>query len=305
MASLAAYLLVEGHQYPVTHCTFGVQQQTYQRGRVSAKVRYEPVHLTVDVPADDFLLAWAADAHKRVAANLVFLNAAGGSALESVQLPAAYCVSYTESFQQGDAQGGAYQAVVTLVDPSGFTLQAGGPVTAFTTPSPGTHGAPPLVTATTTVATTASESGKLVPGTPAHQAARWAAYQAKHAGDPNAWSQARWEKQYVTNMANGTQGIAREATYRLAMNAESKTLKTPLTFRQIDLFKRAERYCGQLKTGKMSLTKQARLYDIPKDAVLVSQLYEVEYILEKGASKPFLDALDQAGVTYKIGPQIP
>jgi hypothetical protein len=53
------------------------------------------------------------------------------------------------------------------------------------------------------------------------------------------------------------------------------------------------------------LNKQARLEDLPKDAELVKQLYEVEYILEKGASKPFLVALDRAGVTYKIGPQIP
>jgi len=50
MASFSAELLVEAHRYPLLTCMFGVQQQTYQRGRVSAKVRYEPVHLTVDVP---------------------------------------------------------------------------------------------------------------------------------------------------------------------------------------------------------------------------------------------------------------
>ena len=88
------------------------------------------------------------------------------------------------------------------------------------------------------------------------------------------------------------------------MNAVSKTLKTPLTYRQIDMYVEEERYCGQLKTGKMSLNKQARLQDIPKDAELVKNGYAVEYILEKGASKPFLAALDEAGATYKTGPQI-
>lgn len=106
-------------------------------------------------------------------------------------------------------------------------------------------------------------------------------------------------------MRNATDGLAREREYAHAMSAESKTVKTRLTYRQIDLFIEDERYCGQLKTGYMSLNKQARMEDIPKDAELVKDFYQVEYILEKGASKPFLRALDEAGVAYKIGPQIP
>jgi hypothetical protein len=161
-------------------------------------------------------------------------------------------------------------------------MQVGGPALDFVLPAAGTHSSPlaaAVVAAAPASAAASRGKAKLVPGTPAHKAARWAAYQAKHVGDPKAWSQARWEKQYDTNMVNGTQGIAREAQYQLAMGAVSKTLKTPLTFRQIDMFKKDERYCGQLKTGKMSLNKQARLEDIPKDAELVKQLYEVEYIL--------------------------
>jgi hypothetical protein len=308
MASFSAELLIEDHRYPLLTCTFGVQQQTHQRGRVSAKVRDEPVQLTMDVPPDDLLMGWAADPHKRLAVNIIFRDADGGTALETLHMVAAYCVSYQEVFRQGDAVTGAYQALLTLADPSGFTMQVGGPALAFVLPAAGTHGSllAAAVAAAAPVSAAASRGkAKLVPGTPAHKAARWAAYQAKHVGDPKAWSQIRWEKQYDTNMVNGTQGIAREAQYQLAMGAVSKTLKTPLTFRQIDMFKKDERYCGQLKTGKMSLNKQARLEDLPKDAELVKQLYEVEYILEKGASKPFLVALDRAGVTYKIGPQIP
>lgn len=105
-------------------------------------------------------------------------------------------------------------------------------------------------------------------------------------------------------MRNASHGLSCEAAYRQSMDGVSETVKTPLTNRQIDISIPDKAYLGQLKTGKDSLTKQGEI-DIAKDASLVKNGYEVEYILEKGASKPFLDALDKAGVKYKIGSQIP
>jgi hypothetical protein len=89
MASFTAEFHVDGTVLPLTHCTFGVQQATHQRGRVSTKVRYEPVHLVLDVPAGDFLFAWANAPHKRLPALLLFRDAAGGGAHESLQMAAA------------------------------------------------------------------------------------------------------------------------------------------------------------------------------------------------------------------------
>ncbi len=146
----------------------------------------------------------------------------------------------------------------------------------------------------------ARKPGKLVAGTPEHKAQRWKDY--KRAGGP--WSYERWSKQYDTNMRNVTHGLSREGAYRQRMGGVSETIKTPYTNRQIDISIRDKGYLGQLKTGKVSLTEQAKI-DIRKDADLVKQGYEVEYILEKGASKPFLKALDDAGIGYKIGSQIP
>jgi hypothetical protein len=145
IASFFAELLVEGYRCPLTNCTFGIQQQTHQRGRVSAKVRYEPVHVTADVPEDDFLLAWAADPHKHLAVSITFKNAVGGAALEAISMISAYCVRYDEIFQHGNTTNEAYQVVVTLSDPSGFTIQAGSPAVAFVTPAPGTHASTPAV----------------------------------------------------------------------------------------------------------------------------------------------------------------
>jgi hypothetical protein len=145
MASFSAELRVAGHAFPVLQCRYGMSQGTHQRGRVSTKVRHELVYLTLNVPEGDVLLAWAADAHRRQAAAVVFTNAAGGGALETLLLPAAYCVSYAEAFVAGDAQNGAYVCHLVLSEPDGFTMQAGGPAGAFVAPAPREHGLPQAV----------------------------------------------------------------------------------------------------------------------------------------------------------------
>ena len=308
MASFSAELHVSGESFPVTRCAFGVEQATHQRGRVSTKVRFGPVQLTLDVPDGETLFGWAADAQKRQPVQVFFRDGNGGSVLETLTLAAAYCVSYHEQFRHGEVGSGAYECYLTLSDPDGWTLTAGGPASALVAPAARNHGVPGAVAAVGQAV--GQQLGgrvatKLVAATPEHKAARWSEYQAANVGNPKVWSEERWSKQYDTNMRNNKVGLGREREYATAMDAVSKTLKTPLTYRQIDLYIEDERYCGQLKTGKMSLTKQARLEDIPKDAELVKIGLSVEYILEKGASKPFLAALDAAGATYKIGPQIP
>lgn len=125
MASFSAELRVAGHAFPVIQCSFGVEQATHQRGRVSTKVRYGPVQLVFSVPEGNFLLGWAVEPHKRLPADLLFRYADGGSVMETLHLPAAYCVSYHEQFASGNEQGGAYQCFLTLSDPDGWTLTTG------------------------------------------------------------------------------------------------------------------------------------------------------------------------------------
>ena len=89
---------------------------------MSTKVRKEPVSVTLSVPDGDVLPAWAADPHKRQSAALVFQNAAGGAALETLLLKAAYCVRYQEEFVAGDAGNGASVGHLVLSDPDGFAM---------------------------------------------------------------------------------------------------------------------------------------------------------------------------------------
>ena len=124
-----------------------MEQATNQRGRVSTQVRYGPVQLVLAVPEGEVLFAWASEAQKRQPAQVHFCDADGGGAVETLSLTAAYCVRYHEQFVHGDARGGAYQAVVTLSDPEGWTLTAGGPAAAFVAPAAREHGVPQVAVA--------------------------------------------------------------------------------------------------------------------------------------------------------------
>lgn len=87
------------------------------------------------------------------------------------------------------------------------------------------------------------------------------------------------------------------------MGATEGTLKTPLTNRQIDiLLNQKDLYAGQLKTGPVSLTEK-NIIAISKDAELVKRGWAVEHILEKGGSKPYLEALEKADIDYVRKPK--
>ena len=75
---------------------------------------------------------------------MFFRDSAGSSVLETQALPA-FPARYPESFANGDASTGAYQCYLTLSDPDGWTLTAGGPATAFVAPAAREHGLPGAV----------------------------------------------------------------------------------------------------------------------------------------------------------------
>lgn len=161
MASFSAELHVAGRSYPLLSCEYSTHQDTDARGRVNAKVRHSPVLAQLDVPRDSFLPAWAADAYKRCAVDIVFSNANGGRALETLHMAGAYCVSYGQAFREGSLSAdtltvtpSSYVAHLMLSDPDGFTWQVGGPG-AYAAPAAGVHGLPspgPLVAVPQTAA---------------------------------------------------------------------------------------------------------------------------------------------------------
>ena len=110
-------------------------------------MRFGPVQLTLDVPDGETLFGWAADAQKRQPVQVFFRDGNGGSVLETLTLAAAYCVSYHEQFRHGEVGSGAYECYLTLSDPDGWTLTAGGPASALVAPAARNHGVPGAVAA--------------------------------------------------------------------------------------------------------------------------------------------------------------
>jgi hypothetical protein len=141
MASFYAELQVAGSTYPVQHCAYEFSQATSERGRVVAKVRHGLVRLALDVPDDDKLLDWAHTLYKPLTGRIIFYDAKGGPALETLAWEAGQCVGYQEEFSSGDQQQGAYVCHLTIAVPK-LTLQPGGPA-AYVGPPPGEHGSPP------------------------------------------------------------------------------------------------------------------------------------------------------------------
>lgn len=159
MASFYAELQVAGRTYPVRRCTYEFTQATGARGRVVARVRHGLVQLTLDVPDEDTLLDWAATPYKPLAGQIVFYDAKGGPALETLAWQDGQCTGYQEEFSSGSVTEGAYVCHLTIAAPK-LTMQPGGPA-AYVTPSPGEHGSPqalvdpfvvPLLTPTPVIA---------------------------------------------------------------------------------------------------------------------------------------------------------
>ena len=106
-------------------------------------------------------------------------------------------------------------------------------------------------------------------------------------------------------MTNARHGIEVEHQYAQALGGHSRVLDTPFGQRQVDVLIPTGGRAVQVKTGKEYLTttgRHANSLSIQKDAWLVQQGYEVQWILEQGGSAPLLDALRKAGIGVHLGP---
>lgn len=144
MSSFYAELHLAGFAFPVLRCSYSFQQATSERGRASAKVRHGPLHLLLDVPEQDLLLAWAAAPFKPLAGQVAFYSDAQARLPhESISFAAGQCVRYAETFDDGTGGGGAgaYVCALTITAPA-FALHVGG--------GPATAAAPAVVAAALT-----------------------------------------------------------------------------------------------------------------------------------------------------------
>lgn len=305
MASFSALLHLNGKVYRLLWCSYHIYQHVDHRGRPGSKVRKGPIRVELYATDDTGeLVQWSVSDWKTFSGRIVFCRADSPAALKHLWFTNAYCTACTEAFNSTGTTGQAALRVCFTISPEDMGVEGGNGET-WVAPPPSEYALPAPVAAITTKPSVTSRKRKvskdgLLPNTPEHKEARWKTHLAKKPGADYA----AWSKKYDTAMRNNEVGLEKEEVYKQAFGGISKILKTDFTNRQIDIYREDELYCGQLKTGKLNLGKR-EIDDLEKDEWLINQKnMKVEYILERGGSKPLIKALEEIGAKITIGPQV-
>jgi hypothetical protein len=304
MASFSALLYLDGKVYRLLLCSYHLYQHLDNRGRPRSKVRKGPIRLELYAIDDTGeLVAWSLSEWKTLSGRIVFCRSDSGAALKHVWFTNAYCPGHHTGFDSTGTSGQASLRMMFTLWPEDMGVEVGSGED-WVAPALREYAAPQPVAAITTQPPVTSRKRKvskdgLIPNTPEHKEARWKTHLAKKPGADYA----AWSKKYDTIMRNNEVGLAEEDVYRNAFGGVSKILKTKYKQLQIDIYREEEKYCGQLKTGKLNLGKR-EITDLKRDAWLIKKKYLVEYILEKGGSKPLIRALNIIGAKITIGRQV-
>ena len=115
MASFHATLGFQGHEYPISVCAQHMHQAWDQHGRPQSKVTAGELTITMPVPPDTALLAWARNPLLALPCQVRFSALDTPLAGVTLLLENAFCVSYAEHFEP-DADGRvAYFCQISIV----------------------------------------------------------------------------------------------------------------------------------------------------------------------------------------------
>lgn len=142
------------------------------------------------------------------------------------------------------------------------------------------------------------------PGSAERKAATWDHYQ-KRGGD---WTYERWSMTYEQNQVRALQANAAVSEYHNTQGwGEREVTVYPVVNgvespRRLDIADEAARRGVEYKTGYQTASAD-NLWELQRDAELVaSRGWSIEWVFRDRASQPLLDALDRAGIKYKIEP---
>jgi len=145
------------------------------------------------------------------------------------------------------------------------------------------------------------------PGSAAHKTQRWQDYQDRN----GQWSYDRWSKTYDGNMvrAKKAHAIADEYHQKLGWGEREKTVKNvggTGQSRRLDIVDIPNRKGVEVKSGYTSRSEAVRS-ELERDKMLVESKWKIEWYFDGTASKPLLDALDDANIpwTFKDPSLIP
>jgi len=140
------------------------------------------------------------------------------------------------------------------------------------------------------------------PGTAAHKAATWDYYKDRG----GEWEYDRWASVYDANQTRATQAHAAADRYYQTLGWGTREVTVTLnvdgepTSRRLDIADPATRRAIEYKTGYQTATAE-NLWEVARDAELVRRDWDVQWVFRDRPSQPLLDALDRAGIRYKLG----
>lgn len=103
--SFKSIFKVDGNEYRVLSCSFGLHQEIDNTGRPSSVARGGVVNLVIESTDDTSLFEWMCDSYMKKDATISFNKRDEDSKMKELEIGECYMVSYEESFD--DAGSGA------------------------------------------------------------------------------------------------------------------------------------------------------------------------------------------------------
>lgn len=135
-----------------------------------------------------------------------------------------------------------------------------------------------------------------------HKVNAWKVYLERN-GD---WAYKHWSTIYEQNQVRAINSNTAVAAYQKVLGWGKTQVTAYVQIKGVQVARRLDIASESLlkgiehKTGYITLDKEIR-WEVERDALIVKQLgWSVEWVFEGTASKPLLEALDKAGITYKF-----
>lgn len=148
----------------------------------------------------------------------------------------------------------------------------------------------------------AQKASKPTAGSDAHKAARWKEYQ----DNGGTWSYDRWSKVYDANMTRASAANDAVDAYHETLGWGEREVTVDANVdgvdypRRLDIADVATQRGIEYKTGYQTAT-QDNLWEVARDKSLVDSGWDIQWVFRDSASQPLKDALDEAGIGYKVG----
>jgi hypothetical protein len=139
-------------------------------------------------------------------------------------------------------------------------------------------------------------------GSAEHKSAARGAYEERG----GEWDYQTWSSNYDLNQTRAREANLAADRYHqeLGWGKREESIEIEIngtsTTRRLDIADKALQKAVEYKTGYQTATLD-NLWELERDAVLVQQGWNVEWVFRDRASQPLLDALVQAGIKIKVG----